>query len=114
MRHIKIALPVLVFILTLLLIRQNLEVLNQQVQFRLNLLVVTLQSANHSLWVILFFTFFIGVLGTGLFSLVEVFKYRSESRQLRHDLEILKSELHTLKPETAPRPEEVPPGAAPE
>ena len=104
MRLFKIILAVLVPVLIFLLIRQNLDVLNQQVQFKLNLAVHTFQSVSHPLWVILTFTLFIGILGTGLYSLLAVFKTRQANRQLRHDLELLKSELHTLRPgaETTP------------
>lgn len=99
MRPLKIALPLVVVILILLLVRQNLEVFNHQVEFRLNLLLFTLQSAPHRLWVILLYTLFLGIIGTGLYSLVEVMKLKQVNRQLRHDLELLKSEVHTLRPE---------------
>jgi uncharacterized membrane protein YciS (DUF1049 family) len=112
MRHIKFILAVLVLVLVFLLIRQNLDVLNQQVQFRLNLWAHTFQSVSHPLWVILSFTLFIGIFGTGLYSLAAVFKLRQANRQLRHDLEILKSELQTLKPPAA-TPDVAPAAAAP-
>ena len=99
MRLFKIILAVLVPVLIFLLIRQNLDVLNQQVQFKLNLAVYTFQSVPHPLWVIITFTLFIGILGTGLYSLMAVFKLRKTNRQLHHDLEILKSELQTLTPQ---------------
>jgi hypothetical protein len=99
MRHLKLILIVVVLVLIFLLIRQNLDTLNQPVQFKLNLGILSFQSVNHSLWVILTFTLFIGILGTGLYSLIAVFKLRQANRQLHHDLEILKSELHTLKPQ---------------
>jgi hypothetical protein len=106
MRLFKIILAVLVLFLTFLLIRQNLDVLNQPLQFRLNLAILTFQSVSHPLWLILAFTLFIGVLGTGLYSLLAVLKLRQLNQQLRHDLELLKSELHTLKPPTATTPSE--------
>ena len=99
MRHFKLILVVVVLVLIFLLIRQNLDTLNHQVQFKLNLGLLSFQSVNHSLWVILIFTLFIGILGTGLYSLLAVFKLRQANRQLHQDLEILKSELHTLKPQ---------------
>jgi hypothetical protein len=100
MRLFKIILAVVVLVLIFLLIRQNLDVLNLQVQFKLNLAVHTFQSVSHPLWVILAFTLFIGILGTGLYSLMAVLKLRKINRQLRHDLELLKSELQTLRPQT--------------
>lgn len=99
MRLFKIILTVVVLVLIFLLFRQNLDVLNHQVQFKLNLAVITFQSVSHPLWVILAFTLFIGILGTGLYSLLAVLKLRKTNQQLRHDLELLKSELHTLKPQ---------------
>lgn len=99
MRYLKIGLPVLVVILIFSLIRQNLEVFNHQFEFRLNLILFTLQSAPHRLWVILIYTLFLGIFGTGLYSLVEVMKLKQANRQLRHDLELLKSESHTLHTE---------------
>lgn len=99
MRLLKIGLLALVVILILVLIRQNQEVFNHQVEFRLNLLLFTLQSAPHRLWVMLLYTLLLGIVGTGLYSLVEVVKLRQANRRLRHDLELLQSEIHTLNPE---------------
>ncbi len=99
MRKFKIILAVVVLILTFLLIRQNLDVLNHPVQFKLNLGLFSFQSVSHPLWLILTFTLFIGILVTGLYSLLAVLKLRQTNRQLHHDLELLKSELHTLKPQ---------------
>jgi hypothetical protein len=101
MRQFKIILAVVVLVLIFLLIRQNLDVLNQQVQFKLNLWIHTFQSVPHPLWLIIGFTLLIGILGTGLYSLMAVFKLRKTNHQLQHDLEILKSELQTLKPQMA-------------
>ena len=63
MRLFKIILAVVVLVLTFLLFRQNLDVLNHQVQFKLNLGLFSFQSVSHPLWVILAFTLFIGILG---------------------------------------------------
>ena len=104
MRHFKIILAVVVLILIFLLFRQNLDVLNHQVQFKLNLGLFSFQSVSHPLWVILAFTLFIGILGNRLYSLLAVLKLRQTNRQLHHDLELLKSELHTLKPQRINQP----------
>lgn len=113
MRFLKIALPLGVVLLILLLVRQNVEVFNHQVEFRLNLLLFSFQSAPHRLWVILLYTLFLGIIGTGLYSLVEVVKLKQVNRQLRHDLELLKSELHTLHPEPEHPAAAAAPSAAP-
>ncbi len=101
MRYLKAGSVVLVVLLLLLFVRQNVEVFNQQFTFRLNLGLFSLHSAPHRLWVILLYTLFLGIVGTGLYSLVEVVKLRQANRQLRHDLELLKSEIHTLQKESA-------------
>jgi putative membrane protein len=115
MRYLKIILPLMVLFLILLLVRQNVEVFNHEVQFRLNLLLFTLQSAPHRLWVILLYTLFLGIVGTGLYSLVEVVRLKQANRQLRHDLELLKSEMQTLHPEPSqPAASQAPGASAPE
>jgi uncharacterized integral membrane protein len=101
MRFVKIILTVVVLLLIFLMIHQNLEVLNHQVQFKLNLWVHTFQSVAHPLWVIIIFILFLGILATGLYSLSAVMRLRRINRQLRHDLEILKSELQVCRPATA-------------
>jgi lipopolysaccharide assembly protein A len=101
MRLVKIVLAVLALTLTFLFFRQNLDVLSQSVQFKLNLWIRTFQSVSHPLWVLLAFTLFIGVLGTGLYSLAAVLRLSKTNRQLQHDLDILKQELATLRPSAA-------------
>ncbi|MGQ9920619.1 MAG: hypothetical protein ACUVRZ_04735 [Desulfobacca sp.] len=113
MRYLKIILPLGVFFLLLLLVRQNVEVFNHEVQFRLNLLFFSLQSAPHRLWVILLYTLFVGIFGTGLYSIVEVMRLKQVNRQLRHDLELLRSEINTLHQEPVQPAADQAPGAAP-
>jgi uncharacterized integral membrane protein len=98
MRAIKIILAVVVLLLVFLLIRQNIDVLNQQCQFRLNLWVHQFTSVSHPFWVIILFVLFVGILGTGLYSLTAVLRLRQTNRQLHHDLMILKNELEVCRP----------------
>lgn len=98
MRFFKIILAVVVLGLIFLLIRQNLDVLNQQCQFKLNLGLRSFQTVSHPFWIIFGFALFIGILGTGLYSLSAVHRLRKDNRQLRRELTMLKSELETCKP----------------
>ena len=98
MRAIKIILTVVVLVLIFLLIRQNIDVFNQQCQFRLNLWVHQFNSVSHPFWVIILFALFVGIIGTGLYSLSAVLRLRQTNRQLRHDLMILKNELEICRP----------------
>ncbi len=110
MRAIKIILAVVVLVLIFLLIRQNLDVLNQQCQFKLNLWVHTFQSVSHPLWIVFIFALFLGILGTGLYSLSAVLRLTKDNRRLRHELDILKSELELCKP-VEPTPAEAAPAS---
>ena len=110
MRAIKIILAVVVLVLIFLLIRQNLDVLNQQCQFKLNLGFRTFQSVSHPLWIVFIFALFLGILGTGLYSLSAVLRLTKDNRRLRHELDILKSELELCKP-VVPTPAEATPAS---
>ena len=98
MRAIKIILAVVVLVLIFLLIRQNIDVFNQQCQFRLNLGVHTFQSVSHPFWVIFIFALLLGILGTGSVQPVGSSQTAQTNRQLRHDLMILKNELEICRP----------------
>ncbi|HAY21787.1 MAG TPA: hypothetical protein DCY27_06400 [Desulfobacterales bacterium] len=104
MRLVKVVLVLLVLFIGFLLVRQNHDVLTQTAQFKLNLYIISFQSAPHSLWVLLTFALFLGIFGTGLYTLLGLLKQRQANRQLRHDLEVLKSEIQTIKLKTESTP----------
>lgn len=110
MRVFKIILVVAILVIVFLLIRQNMDVLSQQCQFKLNLGLFSFQSVSHPVWVIFLFALLLGIVVTGLYSLVAIFRLRKDNRQLNHELTILKSELETIKP-VMPTPAEAAPAS---
>jgi uncharacterized integral membrane protein len=93
MRFIKVIISTVIILLGVVFIIENLEVLKQSVSLVLNLYLVRFQSPDVYLWVLILFSFFLGVLTTALYGLYEHYMQRQTIRQLRHNLEILAKEL---------------------
>lgn len=93
MRFVKVIISTVIILLGVVFIIENLEVLKQAVSLELNLYVVSFQSPEVYLWVLILFAFFLGVLTTALYGLYEHYRQRQTIRQLRHNLEILAKEL---------------------
>ncbi len=93
MRFLKVIFATLIVIVGITFIIQNLEVLTHTVQLRLALYFRTFQTPEVHLWVLILFAFFLGVFTASLYGGVEIFKQRQTIRQLKHNLEILASEL---------------------
>ena len=112
MRFVKIIISTLIVLLGIVFIIENLEVLKQAVRLRLDLYLVTFQSPDVPLWIIILFCCFLGVLTTSLYGLYELYKQRQTIRQLRHNLEILAKELKqagaTAEASAAPEPQIAP------
>lgn len=93
MRFVKIIISTVIVLLGIVFIIENLEMLKQAVRLRLDLYFFTFQTPDIHLWVIVLFTFFLGVFTSSLYGFYEVYKQRQTIRQLRHNLEILAKEL---------------------
>jgi len=107
MRFFKVIFASLLTILGIVFIVHNLEVLRQTVQFKFDIYFHTFHSAPVTLWILLLFVFFLGVVTSALYGVFELLKQRRTIRQLRHNLEILGSELKNLPSreiEPAPAP----------
>ncbi|MFZ5450012.1 MAG: LapA family protein [Thermodesulfobacteriota bacterium] len=114
MRFIKIIISTVIVLLGIVFIVENLDMLKQAVHIKLDLYFFTFQSPGIHLWVIILFCFFLGVLTTSLYGIYELVKSRQTIRQLRHNLEILASELKQAGATaeisaTAPKSRVVPP-----
>lgn len=93
MRFIKVIFASLLGILGIMFIIQNRVVLEQTVQLKLDLYIRGFQSASIPLWILILFTFFLGVFTASLYGLYELMRQRQTIRQLKHNLEILGQEL---------------------
>ncbi|MDD2902565.1 MAG: LapA family protein [Syntrophales bacterium] len=93
MRFFKIIFSSLLAVLGIIFIIQNRTVMEHSVQLKLNLYFHNLQSAAIPLWILILFTFFLGVFTASLYGLYELFKQRQNIRTLKHNLEIVSQEL---------------------
>ena len=93
MRFVKVIFSTVIVLLGVVFIIENLEVLKQAVRLKLDLYFITFQSPDVYLWVLVLFTFFLGVITTALYGLYDHYQQRQLIRQLRHNLEILAKEL---------------------
>ncbi|MBM4286678.1 MAG: DUF1049 domain-containing protein [Deltaproteobacteria bacterium] len=114
MRYFKLILAALAALLGFLLIRQNMDVLTQELQFRLNLYFWTFESSGHQLWILLVFFLFVGFFVTGLYSLMGLLRMRRTNHQLHHDLEVLRKELQVMQAQAARTGPEAEESAAPQ
>lgn len=93
MRFVKVIISTVIILLGIIFIIENLEVLKQPVSLKLDLYVVSFQSPDMHLWILVLFAFFLGVFTTSLYGIYELYQQRQTVRQLRHNLEILAKEL---------------------
>ncbi|MCK9377748.1 MAG: LapA family protein, partial [Syntrophobacterales bacterium] len=89
----KIIISTVIILLGIVFIIENLEMLKHTLSIKLDLYIATFQSPDIYLWVIILFTFFLGVFTSSLYGLYELYKQRQTIRQLRHNLDILAREL---------------------
>jgi uncharacterized integral membrane protein len=93
MRFVKVIITTAIVLLGIVFIIENLEMLKQAIKIRMDLYVVRLESPEIHLWVIILFSFFLGVFTASLYGIYEVIVQRKTIRQLRHNLDILAQEL---------------------
>jgi uncharacterized integral membrane protein len=93
MRFLKVIFSTVIVLLGIAFIIENLEILKHPVSLKLDLYFATFQSPDLHLWVLILFTFFLGVFTTSLYGIYELYQQRQTIRQLRHNLEILAKEL---------------------
>jgi len=106
MRFVKVIFSSLLAIFAIVFILENRAVLEHAVQLRFDIYVVNLQTSHIPLWVLILFTFFLGVFTASLYGIYELLKQRQTIRQLKHNVEILGEELKragvAVKREEAP------------
>lgn len=93
MRFVKVIFSTVIVLLGIVFIIENLEVLKHSMRLKLDLYFVTFQTPDVYLWVLVLFSFFLGVITTGLYGVYDNYQQRQTIRQLRHNMEILAKEL---------------------
>jgi uncharacterized integral membrane protein len=93
MRFFKVIISTVIIVLSIVFIVENLETLRQAVTLKLDLYAGHWISPEMPLWVLVLFCFFLGAFTASLYGIYEVIVQRQTIRQLKHNLEILASEL---------------------
>ena len=93
MRFVKVIFSTVIVLLGIVFIIENLDILKHAVRLKLDLYFITFQSPDMHLWILVLFTFFLGVFTTALYGIYELYQQRQTIRQLRHNLEILAKEI---------------------
>jgi uncharacterized integral membrane protein len=109
MRFIKVIFSTVIVLLGIVFIIENLEVLKQAVRLNLDLYFITFQTPDVYLWVLVLFSFFLGVITTALYGVYDNYLQRQTIRQLRHNQELMAREL---KQASAAAPASAPVSAA--
>ena len=71
MRFVKVIFSTVIVLLGIVFIIENLEVLKQSVRLKLELYFATFQTPEVYLWVLVLFSFFLGVITTTLYGVYE-------------------------------------------
>jgi uncharacterized integral membrane protein len=93
MRFLKVIISTVIILLAIVFIIENLETLRHAVTLKLDLYLGHWASPEVPLWVLVLFCFFLGAFTASLYGIYEVIVQRQTIRQLKHNLEILASEL---------------------
>jgi uncharacterized integral membrane protein len=102
MRLVKVIFASLLAILGIVFILENRLVLEQAILLKLDLYLFKVETPHIPLWVLILFTFFLGVFTASLYGLYEIIKQRQTIRQLRHSLEVMGQELKRRGPAEEP------------
>lgn len=97
MRFFKVIFIALLFFAALIFFISNKEVLGHKVRLQFDIHFHNFQSAPIPFWILLLFVGFLGALTVSLFFMYEWFKHRQAIRSLKHNLEILSSELANVQ-----------------
>lgn len=93
MRFLKIIVFTVIVILAIVFIIENLQMLQNTVKIRIDLYASHAESPDVPLWVVILFTFFLGVFTAALYGIYEIIIQRRTIRQLRHNMQIMAKEL---------------------
>ncbi len=93
MRYVKVFIIGFLALVSLVFVIENIEVLRQTVQLRLNLYVANLETAPLEMWVLTILSFALGAVLVLIYFVYDHVKQRQVIRQLRQNIEIMAMEL---------------------
>ncbi len=93
MRYLKAFIIGLLALVSVVFVIENIEVLRQSIQLRLNLYVAKIETAPLELWVLTILSFALGAVLVLIYFVYDHIKQRQIIRQLRQNIEIMTVEL---------------------
>jgi uncharacterized integral membrane protein len=93
MRYVKVMIGFILVLFGIVFILENRVVLEHSVQLRFDIYLMSLQTAHIPLWVLVLFSYFLGVFTAFLYFIIDFVKQRQTIRHLKHNLEILGQEM---------------------
>ena len=93
MRYVKVFIIGLLALVSLVFVIENIEVLRQTVELRLNLYVTKLETAPLEMWVLTILSFALGAVLVLIYFVYDHVKQRQIIRHLRQNIEIMATEL---------------------
>ncbi len=97
MRYIKRILIIFVIMFIFILAYQNSPSLKAPISFRINLGVFERETIAMPIAAVAVFTFIIGVLAMGIYSIIESFRYKAQIKKLMAEIREKDSELNSLR-----------------
>lgn len=105
MNYVKAFLIGLLALVGFIFVIENIEVLRQTVQLKLNLYFIRMETAPLDLWVLITLSFMLGAVLVFIYFIYDHIRQRQIIRQLRHNLEIMAAELRKAGISAAASPE---------
>jgi hypothetical protein len=93
MRYVKVFIIGILALIALVFVIENIEVLKQTIQLRLNLYFTNLETAPLEVWVLTILSFALGAVLVLIYFVYDHIRQRQIIRQLRQNVEIMASEL---------------------
>ena len=93
MRYVKVFIIGLLALISVVFVIENIEVLKQTVQLRLNLYFANLETAPLEMWVLTILSFALGAVLVLIYFIYDHIKQRQIIRQLRQNIEIMAMEM---------------------
>jgi hypothetical protein len=111
MRYLKAFIIGLLALISLVFVIENIDVLRNPIQLRLNLYVAKLETAPLEMWVLTILSFALGAILVLIYFVFDHIKQRQIIRQLRQNIEIMNVELRraSMAAEEGPAGSAVPP-----
>jgi len=97
MKYLKLIIVILFLLLVVILAVQNYAALSTPVSFRINLIFAKYESSGIPLSLVSVITFLIGMLSTGLYGMIERFRFKKQIKALTRAVNEKDKELNSLR-----------------